>query len=570
MIGIDVQKSAGAIIYTRVSTCMQVEHGTSLGSQLEACQKKINELGMTIVAVYEDAGISGGFLALRPGMLQAIDDIKQGKADTLVVANMTRYSRDVEHQQQIKKAVRAAGGRIVFTDMQFEDTPEGDLAFNVTGAFAEYERKVFRQRSMLGIRRRVAEGVQACRTSVPFGYHIPTKADVLRGDYSADVLGKYLVVEEKATIVRNIFVDLASGKKSLSKIARDLTQHKIPAPKGGAVWTASSIRVIASNPVYKGKPAFGRTKSVTDEARADQVCERTGRLFKSPSYRLQRSENAWISLEAPPVVTKELWDLARLRMEQNQSSQGGNPTRVRMLSGRLYCTLCGGPMNAICSGKKDADSARYVCGRSRRAHAETGRHSCDKTRFKLSVVESSVIKAIHDACERPEALAAAIQEYRSTTVEAKIDIREGLRTIDAEIEELAQDEAAAVKAQIAGIRSGASPEVYASVFADIAAKRKDLEGRREVLSKNAQARSAGSKEKIKALPVEELKLQALDEVRLALGDETITGSEKRSLVASIIERVTCHQEGADIQFKPGIFGDHTLQSTQVDFVLFEP
>ena len=131
-------RTPGAVPYTRVSTGEQAKEGTSLGGQREACRAKALVLGLPVVAEYEDAGISGGFLITRPGMQAALTEISTGQADTLICANISRYSRDTEHQQAIKKATRAAGGRLVFCDMDFDDTPEGDLAFGIMGGFARY------------------------------------------------------------------------------------------------------------------------------------------------------------------------------------------------------------------------------------------------------------------------------------------------------------------------------------------------------------------------------------------------------------------------------------------------
>ena len=53
-----------------------------------------------------------------------------------------------------------------------------------------------------------------------------------------------------------------------------------------------------------------------------------------------------------------------------------------------------------------------------------------------------------------------------------------LRRVDSALNKLRTDEMNVIQAQIAGIRSGASPSAYAEVFADIVAERKDIEDRR--------------------------------------------------------------------------------------------
>ena len=231
------QKTRGAVIVTRVSTGEQAKHGTSLESQLEMCRAKALAENTPIFAEYEDAGISGGFLLMRGGMQAAIADIQAGRADTLICANISRYSRDVEHQQAIRKAVRAAGGRVIFCDMAFEDTPEGDLAFGIMGSFAEYERKVIRARTMRGKRKRAEEGQQPQRSRSPYGYHVVTHADILRGQYAADQLGRYHIDEEKAKTARRLFTGYASGTYSLPRLCKELNAEGVPSP-GAACGTS--------------------------------------------------------------------------------------------------------------------------------------------------------------------------------------------------------------------------------------------------------------------------------------------------------------------------------------------
>lgn len=63
-----------------------------------------------IIAHHEDAGVSGAFYESRSGIQAAIRDIETGRADVLIVYNVSRLSRDREHQSAIKKRVELAGG----------------------------------------------------------------------------------------------------------------------------------------------------------------------------------------------------------------------------------------------------------------------------------------------------------------------------------------------------------------------------------------------------------------------------------------------------------------------------
>src|SRR3569833_285283 len=269
-------KTRGAVIVTRVSTGEQAKNGSSLESQREACRSKAVALGLRIVAEYEAAGISGGLLITREGMQSALSEIKDGRADTLICANISRYSRDVQHQQKSRKDVRQAGGTVVFCDMDFADTPEGDLAFSIMGGFAEYERKVIRARMMRGKRKCAESGQQTARSRPPYGYRIVTHADITRGEFQPDMLGRYVLRDDTAPVARRIFEWYAAGTHSFGQICNELNRSGVPSPGNGRSWHDPTIRVILCNPVYKGEPLSGRIRRYVDESRLQQRHRLTG------------------------------------------------------------------------------------------------------------------------------------------------------------------------------------------------------------------------------------------------------------------------------------------------------
>ena len=136
------------------------------------------------------------------------------------------------------------------------------------------------------------------------------------------------------------------------------------------------------------------------------------------------------------------------------------------------------------------------------------------------------------------------------------DHRKELQAIDRALEQLGQEQAAAVKAQIAGIMQGVSPDAYAEVFASIAAWRKDMEDRRGALSRVAKMqKSAG------ATRQEEAGREVfLRDVHKSLSSPFVTEAEKRALVGRVVEKVVCQKGGADVVFLPGLFGEVCAQA----------
>lgn len=550
-------KTRGAVIVTRVSGQEQAREGTSLESQLDACRAKALAVSLPIVAEYEDAAVSGAFLLARPGMQAAIGDIQAGRADTLICPNMSRYSRDVEHQQTIKKAVRAAGGRLVFCDMDFDDTPEGDLAFNIMGGFAEYERQVIRERTMKGRRKRASQGVQTARGWSPYGYTIPKTKDVIAGRFPAEAIGQYLIHEEEAAVVRWLFAEYAAGNDSLPGLARQLNARGVPTKMGAALWHPPTIRGFFVNTAYIGRPKFGKLTCHKDERRLSEIRPSTGEPFRTPDVRRPTAPENVIELSAPPLVDQATWDAVQARLTTNKARRGGNPCRTHMLSGTVVCERCGAAMQMNGGNPKKGYAAHYTCGRHRETNAYTGERVCSNEHFKVPVAEEAVVKSIESALTERDIIAIALRAYReqSNALPAN-DLRRELAAADTALGELAEEDLLTVQAQMAGMKMGASPAAYAAVFADLAARRKDLEDRRGALRRMFDARRPAGTDPGGGA---ELKAKALADVGRVLRSDKVPAMVKRRAVMTVVEKVYCRRDGAVVTFLPGPFGGETSQ-----------
>ena len=555
------QKTHGAILYVRVSSEEQVKN-TSIGGQLDACRAKAEELGLPIIAEYKDEGVSGTFLKARPGIQAALREIEAGRGNRLICLDISRLSRDVEHQQIIKKTVEGAGARLLFCDMNFDDTPEGDFAYNTFGNFRQFERHVIRTRTMGGKFKQARQGIQAARSLSPYGYHIVTKKDILRGLYLAHQLGQYIVIEHEAKVVRRLYECYAAGSHSMPQLTKELNAEGVPTPKGGTHWRASTLHDMLTNSTYKGQPVFGKTQSRTDEKRFDQKHHFTGQPLITARYNRPAPEENWVYLTAPALVDEATWDTVQEKLGQNKARKGGNPHRARMLSGRVFCPECGAGLQVGGqiggSGGKKSKYVYYVCGRNRNKRADTSVRECVATGYNIETTERDTAGVLLHTFEHPEAVEATVQAHvqaRPADVFGD-EAHKELASIDKALNVLKSDEAATVQAQIMGLKAGASIDAYNAVFAEIADKRKDLQDRRRVLSKlvnrNVEANAP------QADPAA-IHLQTLKNVALALSSPDITGAEKRDLLSLIVDKVIPSKEGVTVQFGEGVWQDVTLQ-----------
>lgn len=179
-----------AIAYRRVSTHEQSQSGLGLDAQAEAISVTAGRLGLTVMATFDDLGVSGG-LALedRPGLLAALDALRRG--DTLVIAKRDRLGRSVLNVALVERLIERKGGRVVSAagEGSDDDLPTSKLMRQIIDAFSEYERQIIKQRTKQALAALKARGCRA--GNWPFGFGV-----------AAD--GKTLVLhpEEQAALVR--------------------------------------------------------------------------------------------------------------------------------------------------------------------------------------------------------------------------------------------------------------------------------------------------------------------------------------------------------------------------------
>ncbi len=530
-------KTPRAVLYQRVSTEEQAQNGTSLAEQLATTSRKAADMGAQIIGTFTD-DTSGGYYETREGIQKALALIDEGKADTLIVANVSRLSRDREHQSAIVKRVRMASGRIVFCDAHFEETPEGDLMFGIIGGFAQYEREIIRKRTMAGRRNRAEEGVQPSRAMRPYGYTIVTRPMVLAGEAPLDQLGKYSLHPDEAPHVKFIYEQYAEGQ-SLRQIATSLQAKCVPTPRTGKYWTAESLSGILTNTVHKGCPTFGREQRVTDESRRQ-------RGHKTLHYNRPAPEGAMVTLSAPAIVSEELWDTAQQRLLSNKQNQAGRTDRRWMLTGLLKCPNCGRSMKGQNRVTKQQGRAYYSCKYHSPSQHPQG-HVCYARRFFSEVLEEAVTHALSTITERPDSIRGAYKALQAEMAHPNQDAEECQR-IQGELDQLTRREKAAIEAQIAGINAGADPAAYASVFTDIRQKRDVLKARLAVLT-SPQSHQAGTLE----AQAEELIMGLGVLVKELLEASELTAGEKQGLLTRLISQIVPDEAGENLRIEiPGV------------------
>ena len=548
------------VIVPRVSTSQQVQ-GTSLDTQEEACVRLAERLHSPVYATYREEGVSGSLYLSRKDLQQALRDIEAGHARIFITYEVDRAGRDVDVIRAIAKRIHAAGGRLFFakdgTEVDYRGI--GKAMLTLRGVFAELELDQIRERTTRGFDKRIRDGIQPSRTFQPFAYYIVKRRDVIRGalpqvpgrtyrtgkDDNAPpplVEGTYVVIEEQARYIPELFARYAAGT-SLRQITLWLEAEAVPTPRGGKCWHPSTVEYILRNPVYKGQAGNGRHQRIVDEERCLKKNPKTGKEMRIDYLRL-RDPSAWKLIPVEPLVAAEVWEACQRRLEANPKQQSGNPKRRYRLSGILRCPKCGRAMSGA--------TGYYLC-RDAFGQGNSKRIVCHPRRYRVEEADATILGAMRKAARSRDQFDAALRaDDRRRRTQASNPASD-MAHLSKTLEQLQEEERAIVQAQIAGVRAGADPTIYAGLFSEIARKRTLLEAK----LRDLKAQSGEVREPRSAAERWEEVLSAVDE---ALQEPDLTAVEQHLILSSIVEKIIPEENAYRIFLRDN---QETVQKTSI-------
>lgn len=107
-----------------------------------------------------DDGITGGSIEKRPAIREAMRMLKDGEADSLIVAKLDRLSRSILDFAHISDESRKGGWRLIILDPNVDSgTHMGKMMLGILAVFAEFERDCIRSRTKEALRIKKAQGV---------------------------------------------------------------------------------------------------------------------------------------------------------------------------------------------------------------------------------------------------------------------------------------------------------------------------------------------------------------------------------------------------------------------------
>jgi DNA invertase Pin-like site-specific DNA recombinase len=148
-------KGKRVAIYLRVSTSEQ-----TTANQRRELKAVAERHGWHVVAVFEDAGISGvKGREQRPGLDAMMKAIARREIDMVAAWSVDRLGRSLIGLLELLRELHAKGVDLFLHQQGLDtSTPGGKAMFQMMGVFAEFERAMIRERVMAGLARAKEQG----------------------------------------------------------------------------------------------------------------------------------------------------------------------------------------------------------------------------------------------------------------------------------------------------------------------------------------------------------------------------------------------------------------------------
>jgi site-specific DNA recombinase len=218
-----------SVIYTRVSRVggRSGDSYTSPDVQREACERKADSDGYTVVEVIHEEDVSGGN-AERKGYRRAIQMIETGKAEAIIVYNIWRFSRSVvDGGKDIDRITKAGGDLLSCANDIGDNTAAGRFQRNVFLAMGQMYREQATENFATAQTDAINRGLYTA-SRIPFGY--------LRNEDTK----KLEVVPEQAGVVKKLFEMRAEGQ-SLAQPPPTWAELLMAGGKGTTVASAPGL-----------------------------------------------------------------------------------------------------------------------------------------------------------------------------------------------------------------------------------------------------------------------------------------------------------------------------------------
>ena len=411
-----MKRMHGAFLYARYSTDNQ--NPDSIDVQVLKCSQWCAEHNLPVLGVYPDEAISG-MKNSRPEYDKMMQHLRMGRADTVVIYDQSRMSRDVtfwfsfrDELSNMGVSIHSVTQPLIGKDLR---DPTNFLTEGSMALFNQIWALQSRQKTMEKLRYMARNG-QHTGGKPALGYMVEN--------------GRLAICEPEAEIVRRIFKEYVSGM-SYRDIIAGLNRDGLKTKRGGA-FGANSLHDLLKNEKYIGTLVYGQSPYRPDGTRNTHAKD---------GKDVIKIEDA-----IPAIIDKETFRKVQEKMAENKRQQGGRPPKNRNypLKGKVYCGYCKSALNNSISR---GEYYYYKCSSKKR------KHDCEGVSISVDDLENAVVDAVKKVLGTPKNTEDLIQIMRDQREVIHGGAVHRLKVLIRESEDVSRKLENAVNAVLSGINS---------------------------------------------------------------------------------------------------------------------
>ncbi len=382
-------KPSKAIIYIRLSReDGELGESNSVTNQRDLIMAYANSRDdIAIIGEQVDDGYSGVTFD-RPGLNALMDVLKEGRADCVIVKDLSRFGRNyIEAGRYIEQIFPIMGIRFIAINDQIDTARDATYTDGILVPFKNLMNDAYcrdisiKIRTQLAVRQERGDFVAAFPV---FGYcRNETEKHKLEIDPVA------------AEIVRDIFKMRISGQNNHA-IANHLNESGMPSPSAYKAlcqsnyktpfqesaypkWTHTAVGRILTNEIYTGTMVQGKNTTIS---------------YKLKQRQLKPKEN-WIRVEnthEPIIPPQDFSIVAQMLLQDTRTSPKANS--LYLLSGMLKCGTCGANLVRRPATSRGKTYGYFVCSTHK-----SDKTACTSHRVAEKQVESALLAHIRQHIE---------------------------------------------------------------------------------------------------------------------------------------------------------------------------
>lgn len=504
-----------AVIYARFSSDNQ--RSESIDAQERACKEYAQKEGIKILRSYTDEAASGRSDD-RPAFLRMIDEAKHHEFDLVIVHKLDRFARDRYDSVFYRRQLKKHGVSLVSVLERIDDSPEGIILESVIEGYNEYYSRNLAREVMKGLKENALQCKHTGGTP-PLGY-----------DVAPDLT--YVINENEAESVRIIFRMYAEGF-GYGQILDALAEAR-KKTKRGLPFKRNSLHDLLRNEKYIGVYTYNKAPMRIPG-------QKRGHRKHKPKEEIIRIEGG-----IPAIIDRDTWDRVVTRMESGRRFGSSKAKRVYVLSGVIYCGICGSPMYGSSGLSKGRRYSKYTCRKTKQER------TCTAKTIRKEVIEDLVIDYIHENILSPTAREKIVERFNDYLIEKDKTIPRMIKEREAELRKIRRQ----IQSLVEVILDGMYNPTMKSTMTELENKERELkENIREIEKERDQS---------------DISEDSLRKYLSKIADiKEIDPADQKKIVQVLVHRVDVHPDGCSIEVYSFDTLSRVIKKLSIPMVLME-